>query len=171
MITQLLFSFLLRMILFSLFVLFVVSISFVKISVSHGWDVLMFFNPLDLFHNYVEEAVTHYLDPIRGNHPEAFTRSRKVSLSKLLFQMTDRHVLSQQGEVDTLFREAGRVISDKDFFEGRSIFNPEAVHVMADGFVAQIYDNFDDSIQKWNDLVILGVDGTLKPPIADRRTE
>lgn len=42
---------------------------------------------------------------------------------------------------------------------------------MADGFVAQIYDNFDDGIQKWNDLVILGVDGTSKPPIADRRTE
>ncbi len=171
MITQLLFSFLLRMILFSLFVLFVVSISFVKISVSHGWDVLMFFNPLDLFHNYVEEAVTHYLDLIRGNHPEAFTCSRKVSLSKLLFKMTDRHVLSQQGEVDTLFREIGRVISVKDFFEERNIFNPEAVHVMADGFITQIYDNFDDSIQKWNDLIILGVDGTLKPPIADRRTE
>lgn len=59
---------------------------------SHDWEVLMFFNPLDLFHNYVEEAVTHYLDPIRGNHPEAFTRSRKVSLSKLLFQMTDRRL-------------------------------------------------------------------------------
>ena len=131
----------------------------------------MFFNPLDLSHNYLEEAVTHYLDLIRGNHPEAFTCSRKVSLSKLLSKMTDRHVLSQQGEVDTLFREAGMVIYVKDFFEGRSIFNPEAVHVMADGFVAQIYDNFDDSIQKWNDLVILGVDGTLKPPIADRRTE
>ena len=79
--------------------------------------------------------------------------------------------MSQQGEVDTLFREAGRVIYVKDFFEGRSIFNPEAVHVMADGFVAQIYDNFDDGIQKWNDLVILGVDGTLKSPIVDRRTE
>ena len=88
MITQLLFSFLLRMILFSLFVLFVVSISFVKISVSHGCEVLMFFNHIDLFHNYVEEAVTHYLDLIRGNHPEAFTCSRKVSLSKLLFKMT-----------------------------------------------------------------------------------
>ena len=85
--------------------------------------------------------------------------------------MTDCHVLSQQGEVDTLFREAGMVIYVKDFFEGRSIFNPEAVHVMADGFITQIYDNFDDSIQKWNDLIILGVDGTLKPPIADRRTE
>ena len=60
--------------------LFAVSISFVKISVSHDWEVLMFFNPLDLSHNYVEEGVTHYLDPIRGNHPEAFTRSRKVSL-------------------------------------------------------------------------------------------
>ena len=90
MITQLLFSFLLRMILFSLFVLFAVSISFVKISVSHGWDVLMFFNHIDLFHNYVEEAVTHYLDPIRGNHPEAFTRSRKVSLSILLFKLANR---------------------------------------------------------------------------------
>ena len=42
---------------------------------------------------------------------------------------------------------------------------------MMDGFVTQIYDNFDDDIQKWNDLVILGVDGTLKPTIADRRTE
>ena len=77
----------------------------------------MFFNPLDLSHNYVEEGVTHYLDPIRGNHPEAFTRSRKVSLSKLLFKMTDCHVLSQQGEVDTLFREAGMVIYVKDFLK------------------------------------------------------
>ena len=77
----------------------------------------MFFNSLDLSHNYVEEAVTHYLDLIRGNHPEAFTCSRKVSLSKLLSKMTDRHVLSQQGEVDTLFREAGMVIYVKDFLK------------------------------------------------------
>ena len=69
---------------------FAVSISFVKISVSHDWEVLMFFNPLDLSHNYVEEAVTHYLDLIRGNHPEAFTCSRKVSLSILLFKLADR---------------------------------------------------------------------------------
>ena len=75
----------------------------------------MFFNPLDLSHNYVEEAVTHYLDLIRGNHPEAFTCSRKVSLLKLLFQMTDCHVLSQQGEVDTLFREAGMLFMLKTF--------------------------------------------------------
>ena len=61
-----------------------------KISVSHGLEVLMFFNPLDLSHNYVEEAVTHYLDLIRGNHPEAFTCSRKVSLSILLFKLADR---------------------------------------------------------------------------------
>ena len=50
----------------------------------------MFFNPLDLSHNYVEEDVTHYLDLIRGNHPEAFTCSRKVSFSKLLFKLADR---------------------------------------------------------------------------------
>ena len=77
----------------------------------------MFFNPLDLFHNYVEEAVTHYLDLIRGNHPEAFTRSRKVSLSKLLFKMTDRHVLSQQGEIDTLFREVVGLFLLKTFLK------------------------------------------------------
>ena len=71
------------------------SIPFVKIAVSLGWEVLMLYNPLDLFHNYVEEAVTHYLDLIRGDHPEAFTRSRKVSLSKLLFQMVDRLVGSE----------------------------------------------------------------------------
>lgn len=88
-----------------------------KISVSHDWEVLMFYNPLDLFHNYVEEAVTHYLDLIRGDYPEAFTRSGKVSLSKLLFQMVDRYGLSQQGEVDALFREAGMVISDKGFLK------------------------------------------------------
>lgn len=40
----------------------------------------MLYNPLDLFHNYVEEAVTHYLDLMRGDHPDAFTCSRKVFL-------------------------------------------------------------------------------------------
>lgn len=41
----------------------------------------------------------------------------KFSLSKLLFQMVNRHGLSQQGEGDALFREVGMVISDKGFFE------------------------------------------------------
>ena len=85
----------------------------------------MFFNPLDLFHNYVEEAVTHYLDLIRGNHPEAFTRSRKVSLSKLLFKMTDRHVLSQQGEIDTLFREVVGLFLLKTFLKNEVYSIPQ----------------------------------------------
>lgn len=116
-------------------------------------------NPIDLFFNYTVEAVYYYLDLIRGDNPNAFTRCRKVSPSTLLFQMLIRLGRSQKGEVDALFKEAGMDISDKGFFAARSKFNPEAVHVMADEFIAQIYDNYDDSIQKWNDLVILAVDG------------
>lgn len=116
-------------------------------------------NPLDLFHNYTVEAVCYYLDLIRGDNPNAFTRCRKVSPLILLFPMIIRLGRSQKGEVDAVFRESSMDISDKVFFAARSKFNPEAVHVMADEFIAQIYDNYDDSIQKWDDIVILAVDG------------
>jgi hypothetical protein len=51
-------------------------------------------------------------------------------------------------------------ITDKGFFMARSKFNPEAVHVMADEFIANMYDNYNDSMQKWKDLLVLSVDGS-----------
>jgi hypothetical protein len=51
-------------------------------------------------------------------------------------------------------------ITDKGFFTARRKFNPEAVHVMSNEFIANIYDNYDESIQKFNDLVVLATDGS-----------
>ncbi len=85
---------------------------------------------------------------------------RKVSTSDILLQMINRRGKTQWAEVQEFCDLKNMCISDKGFFMARSKFNPEAVHLMANEFVSNIYDNYNDSIHKWKNLVVLSIDGS-----------
>ncbi len=116
-------------------------------------------DPIQIFRAYYQEALLFHLDLIRGNNPKAFTRRRKINLHDLLIQMLNRQGKTQWAELEEYF-DFMPPVTDKAFFQARMKFNPEAVHVMADEYIANVYDNYDDSMKKWNDLLILAVDGS-----------
>ncbi len=110
--------------------------------------------------NYAREGVKFYQDLISHSDGKSFSRIRKVSPLDILFQMLNRQGKTQWAEVQELCDLKNMTITDKGFFMARSKFNPEAVHVMADEFIANIYDNYNDSIHKWKELIVLSVDGS-----------
>lgn len=114
---------------------------------------------IDIFRAYYQEALSYHLDLIRGNNPTAFTRHRKLALSDLLLQMLNRQGKTQWAEVEEYF-DFMAPVSDKGFFQARMKFNPEAIHVMANEYIANVYDNYDDSMKKWNNLIVLAIDGS-----------
>ena len=58
---------------------------------------------LEILRAYYPEALSFYLDLIRGNNPASFTRHRKLDLSDLLLQMAGRKrgFLVSGGEINT----------------------------------------------------------------------
>lgn len=114
---------------------------------------------LEILRAYYPEALSFYLDLIRGNNPASFTRHRKLDLSDLLLQMLNRQGKTQWAELEEYF-DFMAPVSDKAFFQARMKFNPEAIHVMANEYIANVYDNYDDSMKKWNDLLVLAIDGS-----------
>lgn len=109
--------------------------------------------------NYIKEATGCYAALIRNFNPTVFSRINKVSVKDLLLQMINRHDKSQWAEKN-FFGYENMTITNKSFFTARKKFDPEAVRVMANEFIAKVYDNFDDSIKKWKDLVVLSIDGS-----------
>lgn len=112
-----------------------------------------------IFQAYFPEALEYNKNLIRGDDPTAFTRHRKLSLQDLLLQMLSRKGLTQWAEVEDFYNHMPEV-SEKGFFQARMKFNPEAIRVMSNEFIANIYDNYDDSLKKWKGLIILAIDGS-----------
>lgn len=122
----------------------------------------MISNPIKLLDEYLKDNLQYHLTLIRGNSPASFTRKRIISIKDLLLQMLSRKNRSQYSEVMAYYDSMNKSIpvTEKAFFTARKKFNPEAVRVMSNEYISKIYDDHDGSIQKWNDLVILGIDGS-----------
>ncbi len=122
----------------------------------------MISNPLRLLDQYLKADLHCHIDLIRGDNPSSFTRQRVISIQDLLLQMLTRKNRTQFSEVMAYYDSMNRSIpvTEKAFFMARKKFNPEAVRVMSNEFIAKVYDDNDDSIKKWKDLVILGIDGS-----------
>ena len=116
-------------------------------------------DPIEIFRAYYPEALSFHQNLIRGTNPAAFTRHRKIALSDLLLQMLNRQGKTQWAELEEYF-DVMAPVSDKGFFQARMKFNPEAIHVMANEYIANVYDNYDGSMKKWNNLLVLAIDGS-----------
>lgn len=122
----------------------------------------MISNPLRLLDQYLKDDLNCHLDLIRGGNPASFTRKRIITIQDLLLQMLSRKNRTQYSEVMAYYDSMNKSmqVTEKAFFTARKKFNPEAVRVMSNEYIAKIYDDHDDSIKKWKDLVILGIDGS-----------
>ena len=119
-------------------------------------------NPLVLFRRFLDNELEKFLLVIRGWNKKAFTRKSKISLIDLFRQMIFRQNVTQFSEVMKYYNSMNRnsPVNEKSFFLARRKINPDAVRLMSDEFIASVYDNYDSSIDKWNDLLVLGVDGS-----------
>jgi len=120
-------------------------------------------NPVVLLEEYLNQDLAFHLDLIRGGHPEYFTRKGIISVKDILQQMLSRKNLTQDAELKVYYSSMNYdnpPVTDKGFFTARKKFNPEAVHVMSNEYIARIYDSYDDSIDKWKGYVVLGIDGS-----------
>lgn len=114
-----------------------------------------------LFHSILSD-IPFYLDLIRGDHPTSFTRHRKIQISDLIYQMLTRRGQSQWSELMEFYDHSGKTkeITEQGFYLARKKLNPEAIRVMGNNYIANYYDNEDDSFRKFKDCLVLAIDGS-----------
>ena len=114
------------------------------------------------FCRFLDNKLDYFLPAIRGWNKKAFTRKSKIRLIDLFRQMICRQNVSQFSEVVKYYNSMNRnsPVNEKSFFLARRKINPDAVRQMSDEFIAEVYDDCDSSILKWNNLIVLGVDGS-----------
>lgn len=120
------------------------------------------FKSISVFKDYVFESSVYYLDTIRGNHPKSFTRHRHISVIDLIYQMLDRKGGSQWSDIMGFYDDLGRKqeVTETAFYLARKKFNPEAMRLMSNEFIANFYDNENASFQKWKGHLVLAIDGS-----------
>lgn len=107
------------------------------------------FKTISIFKDYALESSVYYLDTIRGNHPKSFTRYRHISVIDLIYQMLDRKGGSQWSDIMGFYDDLGRKqeVTETAFYLARKKFNPEAMRLMSNEFIANFYDNENDSFK------------------------
>lgn len=112
--------------------------------------------------DFLEEACSIYIDDIRGTNTSAFTRLRKVSPDMLLLQMLSQKGITQSMELNDFYDAIDKDmdISVPGFFKARMKFNPEAIRLMSNDFITEIYDEEYDSLVKLNGYLIASIDGS-----------
>ena len=118
--------------------------------------------PIKSCHEYIHDASTFYLDLIRDSNPASFTRHRLISIMDIIYQVLDRKGGSQWSDLMKFYDDLNQnnKVSETAFFNARKKFNPEALRVMSNEFIANMYDNYEDSFKKWKDCLILATDGS-----------
>lgn len=101
-------------------------------------------------HDYLPDASLHFLESIKGNNPDSFTRLRKLSVLDIIYQMFDRKGCSQWSDIMNFYDDLNKkqMITETGFYLARKKYNPEALHVMSNEFIANFYDNNADEMKK-----------------------
>lgn len=122
----------------------------------------MYAETLRTFYDYVQDSAKYNLDLIRGEDPRSFTRYRQISVTDLIYQMLNRKGGSQWSDIMDFYQNLGKQqpVTETAFYLARKKFNPEAIRVMSNEFIANFYDNEADSFKKWNGNLVLAVDGS-----------
>lgn len=114
------------------------------------------------FMDYLPEALDSHLDLIRGDNPNAFTRVRKITVQELVLQMMTRRGQSQWGELMDFYGAQNKEVdvTENGFYYARKKLNPEAIRVMSNEFISNVYDSDKYPLKKYKDLYVLGIDGS-----------
>ena len=114
------------------------------------------------FSLYLQEALVYHLDLIRGDNPNAFTRMRKISVQDLVLQMLTRRGQSQWGELMDFYGAQNKNvdITENGFYYARKKLNPEAIRVMSNEFISNVYDSDEYPLKKFKGYYVLGIEGS-----------
>lgn len=119
-------------------------------------------NTLSEIGNFLNSNFNSYIDNIRGDNPNTFTRNRKVGPLPLLLQMFAQKGKTQFSELIDYYKEIDKPldISTVGFYKARMNFNPEAIKLMSNDFICQHYENFGETLVKLNGYYITAIDGS-----------
>ena len=100
-------------------------------------------NTISEIGNFLNLNFNSYLDNVRGDNPNVFTRNRKVGPLPLLLQMFTQKGKTQFSELVDYYKEIDKPldISTVGFYKARMNFNPEAIKLMSNDFIYQHYEN------------------------------
>ena len=114
------------------------------------------------FINYLPDAINYHMDTIRGENPTAFTRVYKVTVQDLILQTMTRRGQSQWGELMDFYEAQNKDvdITENGFYYARKKMNPEAIRLMSNEYIANVYDSDDFQFKKYKELFVLGIDGS-----------
>lgn len=120
------------------------------------------FDAIEIIYDYLTEAIKHHIDLIRGDNPNAFTRTYKVTLHDLLLQMLSRRGNSQWSELMDFYSNQNKKvdITENGFYYARRKMNPDAIRIMSNEYIANIYDQHDEFFQTYKGCFVLGIDGS-----------
>lgn len=111
---------------------------------------------------YIKCSSNFYLNLIRGDNPASFTRNRNISIIDLILQMLDRKGGSQWSDIMEFYDDLGKKqnVTETAFYLARKKFNPEAMRVMSNEFIANFFDNEAESFERRKGNLILAIDGS-----------
>ena len=119
-------------------------------------------NTISEIGNFLYSNFDSYLDNVRGDNPNVFTRNRKVGPLPLLLQMFTQKGKTQFSELVDYYKEIDKPldISTVGFYKARMNFNPEAIKLMSNDFIYQHYENYRETLVKLNGYYITAIDGS-----------
>lgn len=122
----------------------------------------MLLDPISLMSSNLHQAIDENMDLIRGDNPFAFTRKRKITPYELMLQMLDRQSLSQWGELMKFYDDIGKSkdVTEIGFYLAQKKFNLEAIRFMMNDYMSLYYDGCDESLLKFKDCFVMGIDGS-----------
>ena len=59
-------------------------------------------------HDYLPDASLHFLELIKGDNPDSFTRLRKLSVLDIIYQMFDRKGCSQWSDIMNFYDDLNK---------------------------------------------------------------
>lgn len=123
---------------------------------------IMSFNPCIEMSEFMKDIEADYKEEIKGENPTAFTRNRKVAPLPVLLQMFSQKGRTQQAELVDFYKAINRPldISTVGFYQSRMKFNEEAIRMMGNDFITDMYDKHDGVMVKLNNYLVTAVDGS-----------
>lgn len=103
---------------------------------------------------------TEYIDIIRGNNQNAYTRKRKILLPHIFMQMLATTGKSQKNEISDFIEQVDEniEISQTGYFNARMKFNPDALRTILHDINRDVYA--EKKLLKLNDYYIMAIDGS-----------
>ena len=103
---------------------------------------------------------TEYIDIIRGNNQNAYTRKRKILLPHIFMQMLATTGKSQKNEISDFIEQVDEniEISQTGYFNARMKFNPDALRTILHDINRDVYA--EKKLLKLNDYYIMAIAGS-----------